>query len=149
MATRTKPRRVIWAGAFVGAYHERMTALHWDDGQTTRSRNCTVCRTESPWRHSPKGWAIHPNCGENTMDLTAPEVVVEAVFNLAASFPRLTQLSAPSRPAQAPARVLGNPAAGCDICGAPYAAPWLVARVWRCGAHRLSVVPAKTPYWWA
>ena len=149
---KPEPRPILWAGAFVGKYHEHMTELFYDDGsasQTERSANCTVCRTRSVWRHSPKGWAIHPGCDHNYMDAVAPELVVEALFNLAAAFPAMHPLPARSGPPEPPVKVLGNPAAGCEVCGRPYAAPWIVARTWRCGAHRLSLVPAKTPYWWA
>jgi len=32
-------------------------------------------------------------------------------------------------------RTLGNPHAGCEICGKPFAGVWVVAKTWRCPAH--------------
>lgn len=58
---------------------------------------------------------------------------MDALYDLAAVFPEMEQVSEPEP--QPPRLALGNPQAGCEVCGRPYAALWLYARTWRCPAH--------------
>lgn len=122
-------------------HHTAMAPLHWDDGQTTRPRICTTCRTESPWRRSPRGWATHPACeGSLYFDSASADVMSEALFNvheiLGVTGVSKGQYEPPPQPDR---RTLGTPTAGCALpgCGRPFAALWIVAGLWACPAHSL------------
>lgn len=100
----------------------------------SRSDKCTECREPSMWRHAgPKGWARHPNCGLSLLSYASPGLLMDTVYSLMAVFPEMTQVADPAEPD--PVRAIGNPNAGCETCGRPYAALWVGARTWRCPAH--------------
>lgn len=138
-------RQAIHPSGFpwVWVYTER-EELFWDTGATTRSRDCTVCRSESHWRYAgPKGWARHPQCGMTTFTVASRETYLDALYDVAAVFPGMEQVVTKPITDARVELVLGNPQAGCEVCGRPYAALWLAARTWRCPLHP----PGKSAYY--
>jgi hypothetical protein len=64
-------------------------------------------------------------------------LLVDITFNVAEvlGIAGISEGFAEQQPIKDEDRRLGNPDAGCEICGAPYAGPWIAARTWRCAAH--------------
>lgn len=129
-------------------YQEPPKALWWaEDGQ---AKPCTVCKVPTPWRRPrARGAATHPHCEGSVLDTVTEDVLQDIVFTVAEAM-GVTEVSQGhyTKPAVAlDKRRLGNPHAGCEVCGRGYAGLWLVALVWRCADHDTNRVPAPKRHW--
>jgi hypothetical protein len=103
------------------------------------TRPCADCGQPTPWQTDRRrGRATHPHCLGHAFDRATPELLASAIANIAAVLPVLSisqgEDQADTKKTTTDRR-LGNAHAGCQICGAPYAGPWIAARTWRCAAH--------------
>jgi hypothetical protein len=121
-------------GAFAGKRWHVFVELWPDDAPEPRL--CTVCMTPTPWKRPRKrGAATHPMCETSIFDTTTEQLHMTALFTVAAKLGAAMVGEEQAKPSR-PARVrLGNPDAGCELCGRSHAGLWLGARTWRCPEH--------------
>jgi hypothetical protein len=138
----SKPEKVavvtVGGDFFAWAYRYReLRELRWED----EPRTCTSCKWRSHWNMPQKrGRATHPGpCADPGWHWASEEAEAEAVWAIAGVFPDATG-SEPGPPPPPPPKHklrLGNPDAGCAICGRAFAALWIVGGLWACPAHSL------------
>jgi len=144
VSTATKARTsepVRYYGVVLGQRYFVSPELRWDDGR----KPCTVCKVPTNWRRPRKGGAAtHPECESKPADQASDDLYADILFSLAEAFEGVEMediTDAPPKPKERITRPLGNPNAGCSICGRGYAALWIVARLWACPQH--SLIPIK------
>lgn len=128
-------------GAVLGHQYTVLPELWWDDER----KPCVVCKEPSNWRRPRKrGAATHPECEGSVFDTVSDEQYADIVFRLASELGvcEMTDITdAPAQPERPASRPLGDPNAGCSICGRGFSALWIVARLWACPLH--SLIPIK------
>lgn len=115
------------------------------------ARPCVICKQPAMWRRptSVKGAATHPECETGFFDEVSPDLLADAEWSLVEHLGVTESVGGwyqPPATARADRR-LGNPGAGCEVCGRGYAALWLVSKTWRCAAHDVLRVPAPKRHW--
>jgi hypothetical protein len=122
-------------------WHVQPTMV-WPDESEPR-RACTVCRTPTVWKRPRKlGAAVHPSCeavakgnAYSPFDAVTDELHMSILFSIVTQLgaavitEEQTETAAPVR------KRLGNPDAGCELCGRGHAGLWVGARTWRCPEH--------------
>jgi hypothetical protein len=132
---------VRYYGVALGQRYTVPPELWWDDER----KPCTVCKGPTNWRRPRKrGAATHPECEGSVFDQASEDLYADVLFSLADAFEVVGMddiADAPLKPKERVTRPLGNPDAGCSICGRGYAALWIVARLWACPQH--SLIPIR------
>lgn len=121
----------VSAGGFTGKRWHVQPELWWDEG--VRPCSHTGCKGPSHWRRPLKGGAAtHPCCETSLFDTVTEAVHIEVIYTLASVLGAVTITEEQVAEPEPSPRRLGNPQAGCELCGRGYAALWIAARTWRC-----------------
>lgn len=124
-----------YTGGFAGKRWHRLDELWLAEGEQA-NRPCTVCGTATVWKRPRKlGAATHPLCEGTIFDTVTHELYLDVLFALAAQLGATVHTEDESVEIVPTNRRLGNPQAGCELCGRSHAALWIGARTWRCPAH--------------
>jgi hypothetical protein len=132
-----------YSGATFGHRYTAPMELWWDD----ECKPCVVCKEPTHWRRPHKrGAATHHDCEGSVFDTVSDELYADVVYLLARELD-VTEMTdvvrAPATP-RSTDRPLGDPNAGCSICGRGFSALWIVARLWLCPLH--SLMPIRYPW---
>lgn len=120
---------LVSGGGFTGKRWHVLPELWWDETE----RPCSVCKGSTHWYRPRKGGAAtHPGCEGSLFDGVTEAVHVEVIYTLATVLGASTVTEPQVTRAEPSVRRLGNPQAGCELCGRGYAALWIAARTWRC-----------------
>lgn len=150
MATKVKAATstpVRYHETVLGQCFSELPGLWWEDER----KPCVVCKEPTNWRRPRKrGAATHPECEGSVFDTVSELTYAEILFDVASTLgvTEMAELS-DEPPTEKPRnnRPLGDPAAGCSICGRGFSALWIVARLWACPLH--SLIPIKYPRRWS
>lgn len=121
-----------YARGFTGRRWHRLPELWWTD----QVRPCTRCRTPTQWsRPRARGAATHPMCEATAFDSVTEQLYLDVLFTVASLLGATVIVEAQTDDVPVSPRRLGDPHAGCELCGRGYAALWIAARTWRCPMH--------------
>lgn len=122
--------------------------LWWDDDAL---KPCVLCKEPTRWRRPHKrGAATHPACEGSVFDTVGDDLFADVVFNLSAAL-GVTEMrdvtETPRADKPVSTRPLGDPNAGCSVCGRAFSALWIAAGLWVCPAH--SLIPIRYRRRWS